>query len=514
MKRPFQVLCLLLALLMVGGVLASCGTSGNEPPVTTERESTTTKPDVGGDDLSEEDRYKPAKKFYDVDYVIAAENPEGWGVRSYVAREGEEADTTDIVNYALWLRAVTMEEEYGVTLVYNQPTKLYDTMSNVLKTGDFFADSVYMIATQSMLAAQNGLLCDLNTMPELNLEASYWDQRIQTEYLIGERLFTLDGALDLKANMVTMSVLVNRNVYESVEGLEDEYGDIYELVRAGDWTYDLMLEMAALVTAETSGDGTMDENDTWGIVSEIQAPYYFYMGAGVHAIQNVDGSMVFDTENTSFMVDLQAKLQKALEMGNNANVLMAERDIVDKSGDIWQTASDVFSQGRALFRSTSLSAVVGRKLTDQDNLRFSMLPIPKFVATQDSYYSWVTADNNYPMSIPVTVASRAQTAEITEILAYCSRYGADTLYTAFYDKLRYMKMCQTGEDVEMLELIYANKTYDIENATQYLDLRNMVKELTNKGDTSTFTSDFKTKVDGAKVKIVQFVSDVSKNYQA
>ena len=55
-------------------------------------------------------------------------------------------------------------------------------------------------------------------------------------------------------------------------------------------------------------------------------------------------------------------------------------------------------------------------------------------------------------------------AHIAEILCYTSKYGGDSLYSAFFDLMAHARLCRTVNDVEMLEIVFSNKVYDLDTA--------------------------------------------------
>lgn len=511
-KRTPRTKAWLAVLLLSAGILTGCAGSVTPGTVTTEKPTSTEAPTDDTDSgtvVDDETRYAPEKKTFDTEYILATDNAEMWGIRHYTAREGDVTGT-DTVNYALWVRQTLLESEYGVTMKLKTESQLYDQVNLVSNSGEFYADATFLTGTQLMKVAAKGYVYNLLNMPELNLEAPYWNQRMQSEFLIGDKLFGIDGDHDMTEEMITMSVLLNRGVYDSISGLSDTYGDPYDLVRSGGWTQEVMLKMAHEFTSDLTGDG-MDTTDHWGIVGEAQTAYYFYLGSGFHVITNQEGKLVFGTDDQSAMETFKGILSTTMEMVKNPDLLIAERDI--KGGNHWKVASDIFSENRALFRTTSLSTILSNGLSNKGNLRFGLLPIPKYFADQDGYYSWVTADSSRPLAILTSVPDRSRTAQITEIMAYHSRYGTDNLYNAFYDKMRFMKICQSAEDIAMLELIYANKTYDVENAIQVVDLRNMVMDMSKRGDISTLSSELTSRFDKAKNKLVELVTDINKNYR-
>lgn len=493
---------LLLALVLLATSLLACGEKKGpaapdpttEPPTETNGEGTTTDPA----DLSEEARFAPqAVNFNNETFTIMATSRNRWGTVHWVS---DDTDGTDnVINDALLVRETIMSETYGVDLVYKQTDIAPDT-ALINAAGDQIANLVHMTGRQSMYAAQKGILNNLFSLDPLNLEASYYDQRIQTEYQVLGKLFAVEGDFSTWDEMVTMVILYNDKVYQD-HLFHNTHGSLYDLVNEREWTYSTMMEMAKAVTADTDGVEGMSADDTWGFVTERQAPFYFYLGSGKKAIVNTGSELELNILNDK--ANIINILQKTIGMADDKDILIAE-DI--PSGDVWTIASNIFENDRALYRSTSLSAAV--RLGEMYN-NYGILPIPLWTEGQENYYCWQTATNSAHMTIPVSVKDAEKTAQIAEILAYISRYGSDTLYNAFFSRMIIAHLCRSQNDREMLQLIFASKAYDTDNATRIVDVYQTMFDLVKNHNTSALSSELDKNINAAKEKLQQVVVDIT-----
>ena len=503
-----------LVLLMLLASAVACKNDNEDPSGDsqsadqTESQSTNdvveTTPDTAGTD--EKTNYAPEATRYDRTVTIAAEARDIRWINQFVA---EEADTTDSVEYALYARQMLMKENHGVELVLNEEgSKLYTNFNTAYGAGQAYADMVFLKATDNMAAAQNGALCNLLAMPELNLDASYWDQRIQEEYRIGNRLFALEGDITTVDEMIAMVVLYNDNVYDE-SGYYEKYGTPYEMVANKEWTFENMLLMARPIAADDDGTTGMTEDDTWGIVSEVNAPYYMFIGSGRKVTSNTNGTLKSIATDESARATLINILQDVMKLATeNSKFVIADRDW---TGDVWSTASDVFAEDRALFRHTSLSAAY--RLNNMEG-KFGLLPVPMYDDTQDGYYCWMNATEQYPLAIPSTVADKSEVAEIAEAYAYYSRYAKNSFYSAFFDKMAAQKFCQSADDIAMLQLIMESKTYDIDSAmssSDYKAVRALVASLVKGNKTGNLSSELGSKFDTMDTAIMNLVLNVNKN---
>lgn len=309
-----------------------------------------------------------------------------------------------------------------------------------------------------MEMVQEGLYFNVNELPHLNLGADYWDQRIQQEYLIGDKLFCIDGDYTFASSLATHVIVYNDTMYNNFD-YYTKYGTPYELVSQGKWTIDLMAEMIADTSSDLNGDDKMDENDSWGYVSEKGMPYSFLLGSGHKALSTKDGALTLNMLDDTEWQTMLAIIEKMVGVAQGEDSIVADRDI--KGDNVWVVATDIFKFDRALFRSTALTAVMD--LVDMKS-DYGILPIPKYNEAQLEYYCRMSPELHYPMSFPITMPNVDKGAHIAEILCYTSRHGADSLYSAFFDLMAYARLCRTDNDVEMLKLIFANKVYDLDTA--------------------------------------------------
>ncbi|MCM1441504.1 MAG: extracellular solute-binding protein [Roseburia sp.] len=516
-KRILRVFCLLLTLALSVGclmVFTSCSGkndsgTGTTPPTQGTNGGTNNdpvkNPDTG--DTTEEERYLPAAKDF-------GEGNNPYEYRMLVTTNSlyqntyiydGEGTPKEICDYALWCREKLMLEKYNIELTINNVgSEGYAQLSNNVTAGSAdFCQVAMLNGTDSISAAVNGYLLNLNSMDEFNLEASYWDQRIQQEYRINDYLFTLDGDFNYIDDLRTYVVIYNNTAYDSFN-YREKYGTPYSLAAEGKWTYAMMMEMIKDISYEVDGNSTMNENDFWGMVSETSVPFYFFLGSGLKFMTNNSGTLSFDgVDDASIWETNYNTLETLMSMASNPDVLIANRDL---SGDVWTLASDIFQQNRALFRTTTLSATM-RLIDMKDN--YGIMPIPAYTEGQDGYYCWVQAGEHRPLTIPRSVADSSKAALASEYLAYHSRYdGGDSLYYAFYDLLAYARLCRTPDDKAMLELVFANKTFDIDAAAKLSGISGKVQNIVSSKNYTTLSSELNSIRSSVTQQVQQFTVDV------
>lgn len=407
------------------------------------------------------------------------------------------------VSDALYARKVYLNEAFGINLKVNLSTTAKNDLNVALQAGEYLCDASFLSARDSFSIALNGYYTDLNSLDSLNLENSYWDQRIQNEYLIGEKLFFLEGDYTVVDELRTYVCIYNDNIYRDY-GYYDKYGTPYEMVSSGTWTYDKLMTMTADMYRDLNDNGIRDDQDFYGMVSELTCGYYFFLGSGLKLIDNENGSPRLCISDDSMYERIYNVLEDTMAMTADSDILMAQLLGVS---DVWSAASSIFEQDNAIFRSTSLSAVT--RLVNMSG-NYGILPIPKYTEAQDGYYCWVSGNNHFPLAIPNTVPDAEKSAAIAEILCYSSKYGSNTLYDAFFEVMKISKICRQSEDVAMLDLVFNSKTFDLDYSAQITGVESNLYSIAKSGNLSSLNSTIKSLRRLADSNLKRFLDQIDK----
>lgn len=501
-KRILSLICALLVLLPT---IVACSETPIDPAGTDDQSKapegnsvTTTAPIA----TEEETTSYPVPEIKDLNgytYRIFVASNEMWGPVHF-APDGEQ--NGNLINDALYRREAFIEEKYSCNVEYTIDSNLLQTLGNHVSTGTDLCEAVYMSGTNTFSAATSGYVLDINSLEGLELEQPWWDQRIQKEYLIGDRLFTLEGDMNMLDELRTICVVFNKELYNNFN-FNELYGTPYELVENNKWTYDTLLEMIKGVTSEPA-----TEDGMWGMVSEVSAPYYFFLGQGEKTLTNNGGEFTVNigAESVSNM------LQKTIQLTKNPDVMIVNNGVWFGGSDVWNNATKVFKSGNALFRSNALSSVNGLLDMSSD---YGILPVPNNGLTPE-YYCYVSGGNHHPLSFPSNLANVEDAMLITEAITYYSRFTTSesnaSLRDAFYYVLADYRLARSPEDTRMLDIFFDSKTFDVDQAAKITGLESSIWALAKAanvdGVASSITSTSKT----AKRSIQNFLNALDKYY--
>ena len=359
MKTKFtRLIAVLCALLMMAGtltVLSGCKTT-EKPPVT--ETDTTTDVDLGDivappegeegeKDQSERARYLPVRQdLNNYKYRMLVDG--GINMSYFGPQEGLKGDAVDI---AFYNRNSLLESYFNIDIEVKSLGAEQYQMKKELEIAIIgntdFADTIFAVAGNIMnMAITNGYVMNLNALDGFNLDASYWDQRIQQEYSIEGMLFTLEGDYTIYDELRTHVVSYNKMLYERF-GYDQTYGSLYELVRSGRWTLETMLEMAAGTSDLDQLGDQMSMSSQWGIISESPFPYVVYLGTGNKVIQveeNGNMSYLFDDPgHFSISYDILDYVLGKLVPNKEILVVDASNGVLSSDTNVmWAQSSNMF----------------------------------------------------------------------------------------------------------------------------------------------------------------------------
>ena len=427
----------LLAILAVGGILASCGDASSS--------AAETKADAV--DTAVTESADPAAV-----YGLASEDFGGKEMRFIVT--GVTADcgspwecfdiytettTGDVVIDAVYERNMWIEELYNVKITEYKPTT--DSAANTMKTavaaGDDAADAVIDSFSRLCSLASNGYLLDMASLPDLKLESAWWDQGAINGVSIANKVYLATGDLLIVDNDATWVLMFNKQMAESLDY------DFYSMIDENAWLYEDLFGIARSTAMDLNGDGKMTiAEDQYGMVTAYNTPDALITAAGLTlAVKDENDIPVMATD----LDRLTAVIAYAGEFYADKNVVY---------GSDYQKAADAFVGGRAMFYSEVLQCVTRMR---ESNTDFGLLPWPKYDEGQDNYYSFMVAAAGHAVALPATLKDTHMTSIVLDAMAAKSM---DTLTVAYYDKALTQKYMRDETSIRMLDMILGSRIFD------------------------------------------------------
>ena len=327
----------------------------------------------------------------------------------------------------------------------------YGFCNKIIKSG---SDDIDLISAgidgcNNTLAA-NGMLYDLLNVPRLDFKKPWWDSKTTEGLSIAHRLYSAVGDMTVMDKDATWVIMFNKDMVKNYS-LDDPYA----LVKNGKWTLDAMYNMMKSAAKDLNGDGKMTPDDQFGLVTQNKNTIDFYNGADEYVCKKDENDMPYIIKVSERGISV---LTKAWEIQTDKTVTITAEDWMSQypNDTVWDKMQlIVFGEGRAMFYYAGNNRVTLLRAMD---VNFGIIPPPKFDEAQPNYHVSVDFWCASAIAIPTAASDIERTAIILEALTAESHY---TVLPAYYDISLKSKLTRDEESGDMLDLIFANRAYDI-----------------------------------------------------
>lgn len=410
-------------------------------------------PEAGGEtvpdseeSVSETDPYDPGlpeKDFDGMDFRILNIEPEDtywWSTTQVDATE----ETGDIINDAIYNRNRSIEKKYNfnIKMTYILDSQFVNTVGNSVLSGSNEYELVIPPIDKAAVMSQAGHLHNLYNIEHLDFTENWWNLSTLHNYSIGNKLYFATGDFILSDDDAVTIMMYNKKLARDLETPSAE--ELYDIVAAGDWTIDMLFEIASAAPADLNGDGKTNYGDRFGMAAchWVQAAF---MGASNETLTKKDGNdlPVFTAGNEQFMRVFQ-----------KINAFLSDKQLVAfEYTDFPQDLGDLVMNDYALFAAADLSCVRLYRAMESD---FAILPFPKFDNIQDKYYSFMVTSTC--MGIPTSNIETSNTGFILEAL---NAESGRLVKPAYYEIAVAKKYLRDDKSFQILELILENPVCDV-----------------------------------------------------
>ncbi len=494
MKTRFALCSAILSVLMIVSVLISCGESSDQTSKSDAQAQTAA--DSAADQTPEEtttERMYPDLPAADYggtvfDILTTSNWANSWTeIYDYFS----EQENGEPINDMVFRRNRAVEEQYNV--VINEVNHMGSDkggndkngakiLRNSVMAGDNAFDACQIGSVDVATLAYEGYLLELKSeVPNLNISNPWWDQPCIKDVSIYGKTFYATGDISTLDNDTTFCYIFNKKLIEQY-GMENPY----ELVRDGKWTNPKFAEMVVQVSEDLNGDGKFDENDRYGFCIWHEAMRSLVHGVGCRFCDLDDKGELVLTLN-------DPKVATAVEQFSKAAYDRSIAFSIYHSGDL---VEPMFAADQILFHNRYLCMIKKYRNMDSD---FGIVPVMKFDEAQDTYYSTISSYGCAFICVPTTVEKLEMTGTILEAMACESMY---TVTPAYYDITLQGKNFRDNDSSEMLDIILANRVFDLGMFYAVGDYYTHIMELFYKSSTD-FASMYEKYLPKAEKKLAE-----------
>lgn len=449
MKKVFLFIPIIILSIFV---LVSCNNKRSDNPTQTDATAITT--DSKTEDPTKEELVKMKldslpKKDYGGDELRFFTRSQAYSPVWYSREIYAESETNDVINDAVYRRNGVIEDLFKVKITETPSTKdIAGDVRSLILSGDSSCDVFIPSLTTGCTISAENLFVDVSEVPYLDITSPWWDQKALDGLAINNKLFYTIGDISILDKMSTRGIFFNKQIIEDFD-LEDPY----ELVAKNKWTIDKMYEMMKKVGTDVDNDGVRTELDMYGLLIEHNSLY---------TTMSAMGGKVITLDKDKFPI-------VTFTEPNTQNIL-------SRLFDVFYDTDTTYNPQSALYRKSGMTATVSTTTMWQDNRAlfyeigfnnletfrsfetdFGIVPVPK-TSPENDWYSAFFIGGPSPICIPITNKDLEKTGIILEAL--CAE-SSITLMPAYYETCIQGKYTRDEQSVEMLDIIFANRNYDI-----------------------------------------------------
>ena len=366
-----------------------------------------------------------------------------WLAWAYNVLEADEM-TGETLNDAIYTRTDAIQNRFNAkikTEAINQVNP--DNIAQLAVSGD----STYDICMMYDLRITGAIkyLADMKTLPYISLDEVWWNPDASSIFLMGGKQYAASGNFSLSVLSRAGGYAFNKEMATNLNLTSP-----YEYVKNGEWTVDSMMKMADAAVADLDGDGTITNNDCFGVESSVKEHFLrMIFGSGIALItQDEEGYPVFDLPSDELAV---TKMQHILDVSSNGGWYKTKNSDFNSTDPIM---AGTFRNGRCLFVTGNPNSLPGMRDYEFD---FGFVPVPKYDESQDRYYapSFGAELSVLPVSFDVSRAEYA--GMMLEAMAF---YTQQTIVPQYIETLVKTKYARDAESAEMFTIIFDNIYFD------------------------------------------------------
>lgn len=438
MKRTISALLLIAMLASV-----SCGSAGTGNDITSDdttvSESTETSAETNDRENVKDNL--PETDFGGDKFTMLVRTE-----RSYEFEAEEE--NGDLLNDAVYKRNLAVEDRFNIkfdnvlmdSVWGDQATQFTNSLRASIQAGEGAYDIVASYAATIPALVSQGVFANWSDMKYVDFSKPWWSEKVKDEMTINGKCFMITGDISLTLWEGMTCVMFNKK-------LADNYGigNMYDLVKEGNWTFDKMLDITKDRYQDLDGDGEVSDNDAFGMIHGTVTEIDNYKEAFEIPVtkRGDDGYPEFALKSEK-IVDVLTRLDAWVWNSNDVYWgLNLDRPVLQ----------EIFSRGNSLLFDSTLGATQNLRDMKDD---FGIIPYPKYDENQKDYHS-TSLDEFSMFVIPIDAPDMDKTAFITEAL--CAE-SYKKVVPVFYDVVLKTKNARDNDSAQMIDIIRDGLVFD------------------------------------------------------
>lgn len=428
-----RFLLLMLSLLMILPILASCQTTDDDETASTEATD-----DQGSGNASSEELI-PDNLPEDLKFDATMEILGSQGQAYHYMSEGL---SEDVINNVIYNRNATVEDRLGLELKFIlEPGSFAEkdsfmTLVEAKNDSGLPYDAIICYNLLPYAMAMKGLCDNLYDTSYIDLEAPWWPQSYLKTGVYEDQIFGLVESCSYGTLEKMICTFFNEDLVE-----EHKIESPYDLVEKNEWTFEKVLSMTKDTYQDKNNNEAKDAGDFYGFVAGGTSPmldsWFFALGYRYSQI-NGDGDLELLLGKPE-VDDFFATFNQAFTSNDNL--------LYDLAGH-----KKTFLAENAIFYNTVVGMTTDLKDT---TINYGVVPTPKATVAQD-YYTHL-GNTHDAWCVPVGVKNMDCSSAMIECMASESYRQTNPVYFESQLKLR---LAQDERIADMYDLIREKISFD------------------------------------------------------
>jgi len=376
----------------------------------------------------------------------------------------EEQDGS-AVNDAMYLRNVNVQTRFNCKIGERNIDSYVDAV-NELNKSIHAGDNAYDIFIPRMQALTtlvvNDMIIDLKKLGYIDFSKPWWDSRAVDDLSLASKNFGANSYMTTMDKGAISTFVFNKELMRDYN-IEMPYGYILD----GSWTLDKMAEQIKAVSSDLNADGKMDSNDLYGLLYQRDTLHDMLIASGESVAKKDEKGLPYVSLNSESAI---SKIQHMFEILYDTNTCF---NVMTLPGDFNVGMNSMFQSNQGLYMWIRMVNIVPLRTMEAD---FGIAVVPKFEELQKEYYSTVNPYTGIFICVPVTNIETDHTGMFLEAMAY---EGYMHVRPAYYDVLLNGIIARDNESSQMLDILFANRRYDLGVILDMGDLRSFIYMVMN-----------------------------------
>ena len=396
-----------------------------------------------------------------------------------------------VVADSVYERNVMVEEQLGVKL------EMYpadgDVQLNVVFTNDLTSglgeyDIISNGTFKAIIPAMEGRYVNLNELDHINTDKHYWTQGYNdmVTFTDAGMQFLASGSMSISMFRYTFFTIYNKALFTDYQ-----LSDLYEIVKQGEWTLDYQYSIAKDHYLDKDGDSKASVGDFYGFVTgNIVSVDPYMVASDTHMIiKDPDtGELTYNSDALSKLVDLCDKVQL---LYNDESTYVYDGGVDDGMGAA--CIINHFADKNTLMATTTFLCMENN-FERLGALSYGIAPMPKFSATQKSYYSYVQ-DQVSGFGISTAVSDEARQEMCAAVLEAMAYHSYRLVRPSYYETVLSERYMQDPQSNEVLDMIFDSLYFDFSSTCSDIfpncEIRNNLRPLLS-GESNTIAASTKS----------------------